>query len=229
MDSIFGAKELIEEMNRYYEARALWHDSYMSYDSNEVMEELLRPIVDILEEMIVGKTVFEIACGTGNWTQILAKRAATVLASDISPTAMEIARKKLSICCNVSTILSDAYDLGNIHNRFDVLFAADWWSHIPKQCIHGFLENARIKLHPRSTAIFIDMSFSKFFEEEPCILDNARNRVSIRKLPDGSKYRVVKNFPSESELRQILVSHARTINYYEFPTLRRWMLVFDTK
>ncbi|HKK20034.1 MAG TPA: hypothetical protein VJ983_01065, partial [candidate division Zixibacteria bacterium] len=61
--------DLIEQMNRYYEARAPWHDQYMSYTSNEQLESALKPIVELLNPIIRGTRVLEVACGTGNWTQ----------------------------------------------------------------------------------------------------------------------------------------------------------------
>jgi len=183
----------------------------MGYESNEGMEELLSPIIETLEEMIIGRKVLEIACGTGNWTQVLAKRAVSVVAIDISPAALEISRKKLSGYKNVSVIHGDAYDLGNIVDSFEVLFSADWWSHIPKGMIPSFLDSTMRKLLTESRVIFVDMSLKEDFGQESCHYDRDNNRISRRKLPDGSEFRVVKNFPSESELRHILADYAKTI------------------
>ena len=72
-------------MKVYYDRRAPWHDKYMGYLGNGPMEELLSPIIRSIEPYITDRTVLEIACGTGNWTQVLAKRARTVLALDSSP------------------------------------------------------------------------------------------------------------------------------------------------
>ena len=218
---------LIEEMNRYYEARAPWHDQYMGYESNEGMEKLLSPIIEIFNEMIIGKRILEIAFGTGNWTEVLAKRAASVVAIDSSPAALVIAQTKLSGYKNVSIMQGDAYDLDNIRDSFEVLFSADWWSHIPKGFLPAFLDSAVRKLILGSKAIFIDMSFREDFEQEPCYYDEDNNRISLRRLPDGSEFQVVKNFPSESELRHILTDYARNIAYHEFVSLQRWMVVFE--
>lgn len=227
MNEISDITKLIEEMHRYYEARAPWHDQYMGYESNKDMEELLSPIIEIVEEMIIGKRVLEIACGTGNWTEVLAKRALSMVAIDISPAALAIAQAKLSSYKNVAIMQGDAYDLGNISDSFELLFSADWWSHIPKGILPAFMSSALRKLLPESKAIFIDMSFREDFEQEPCHYDQDNNRISIRRLPDGSEFQVVKNFPSESDLRHILASYGKIIAYHEFSVLKRWMVILE--
>ncbi|MBW2119721.1 MAG: class I SAM-dependent methyltransferase, partial [Deltaproteobacteria bacterium] len=132
MSNIAEAKRLIEEMNAYYDRHAPWHDQCMGYESNDNMEKLLTPIIKVFERHIRNKDVLEIACGTGNWTQFLAKRARSVLAVDMSPAALKIARTKISEYKNVSLGLANAYSLDGVCDLFDLVFAADWWSHIPK-------------------------------------------------------------------------------------------------
>ena len=229
MNAGHESQYLIEEMNRYYNTRAPWHDRYMSYQSETAHEELLAPIIAACDGSIRGRKVLEIACGTGNWTQVLSRRAESVVAIDISPAALEIARTKLSGYKNVAFVLADAYDLGNIDGLFDVVFAADWWSHIPNGIIPSFLKTITGKLFPQSRGVFIDMLFQAHFAQEPYHYDEADNRISLRELPDGSKYQVVKNFPGESDLRAILADYAGNIIYRKFDTLKRWMVIFETR
>ncbi|MBD3234832.1 MAG: methyltransferase domain-containing protein [candidate division Zixibacteria bacterium] len=220
-------RKLIEQMNLYYDARAIWHDYYMNYISNEQMEQLLKPIVETVAPFVASKQVLEIACGTGNWTQALSKRAELVVAVDISSKALGIAGEKLSEYHNVILRHGDAYKLPDIGDTFEVLFASDWWSHIPKACIPQFLEGAAAKMGDGAKAIFLDMSFKDYFKNEPFYYDSDDNRVSIRKLPNGSPYEVIKNFPDENELRNTLTDFSDNIEYYEFDELDRWMVVFE--
>jgi hypothetical protein len=46
----------IEEMNRYYQARAPWHDEYMGYTSNADLEALLTPIVRDVEGNVADRS-----------------------------------------------------------------------------------------------------------------------------------------------------------------------------
>jgi demethylmenaquinone methyltransferase/2-methoxy-6-polyprenyl-1,4-benzoquinol methylase len=223
------SRRLIEEMIRYYEAHAPWHDECLSYESIESTEALLEPVIRSLETTIAGKHILEIACGTGNWTQVLAKRALSVTAIDSSPKALEIAEEKLADHTNVVLSQCDAYDLSEIKGSFDVLFASDWWSHMPIGALPFFLETAIGKLKADSKAVFLDMFSREHFEKEPCYYDSDNNRVSRRRVPDGSEYDVVKNFPDKAELERILSPYARRVDYYEFDDLYRWMVVFAPK
>ncbi len=223
------ADRLIDEMNEYYNRRAPWHDHYMEYTTPEKMEQLLNPIIKYIEEYIRDKNILEIGCGTGNWTQVLAKKAKSVLATDSSPTAIKIARKKLSEFKNVSLQVSDAYTLDNVAGQFNCLFASDWWSHIPKSKIAVFLKTITAKLVPGAYVLFLDMAWKDFFQNEPYHYDKEGNRISIRSLPDGSEFRVVKNFPTEDEIRDSIIDFGTNIVYKEFAPLKRWLISFRTK
>lgn len=220
------SKKLIDEMNRYYEARAPLHDEYMSYESPEALEELLKPIIDTVKPIIRRKDVLEIACGTGNWTQVLANGADSVAAIDASPSALEIAREKIGSHNNISLIQCDAYELEKVGGTFDVVFASDWWSHIPLGALPRFIESVIKKMKPGAEAVFLDMSFREYFRKQPSRFDTDNNRIYHRKLPDGTEFDVVKNFFGEEAIRRILSPYSRDIEYYMFDDLDRWMVMF---
>jgi demethylmenaquinone methyltransferase/2-methoxy-6-polyprenyl-1,4-benzoquinol methylase len=190
------------------------------------MEQLLNSIVETIIPYIARRKVLEIACGTGNWTEVLARRANSVFAIDSSSTALEIAGKKLAPFANVTLKKVDAYLLEDISGPFDVAFAADWWSHMPISSINSFLENLHRRLKKGSQAIFIDMMTRKEFENEIVYYDEDGNRVSLRSLPDGSEYEIIKNFPSKSDLLSIIEGTGDDISYLEFGTLKRWMMIY---
>jgi demethylmenaquinone methyltransferase/2-methoxy-6-polyprenyl-1,4-benzoquinol methylase len=219
--------KLIAEMNRYYEANATRHDECMSYTTREKMEELFKPVLSALDKMINGKSILEIACGTGNWTQILARRAASVVAVDVSPTALELARSKLSDLSNVTLVEADIYRSSPVAGPVDVVFAADWWSHIPLRMCRAFLDSVAGPLGPGGRAIFIDMSENDYFRNEPHYFDADGNRVSRRKLPDGSEFEVVRNFPSSDELARLTASITKEFRFVDLPDLGRWMMIMQ--
>jgi len=216
----------IKEMNDYYEKRSSIHDTYMSYTSNENMEKLLGSIIKLFEKGIIGKNVLEIACGTGNWTQVLAKRAYSVLATDFSEASLELARSKDYENAQVHFEKADAYNLENIEDTFNVAFAADWWSHMPKSMITGFLTGLHNKLEPGSLVIFIDMMQNDMLVSGDSYYDDDGNFIHKRTLPDGQSFDIIKNFPTELELKRVAGLFSNNIRYYENFYLERCLLSY---
>jgi demethylmenaquinone methyltransferase/2-methoxy-6-polyprenyl-1,4-benzoquinol methylase len=220
-----SGSKLIQQMNQYYDRRAPWHDSYMGYTSNAEMELLLAPLIRRFEKYIANRDVLEIACGTGNWTQVLARRARSVTATDVNLSALDIARTK-PFEGTVTFEQADAYALEMLTGRFDVAFAGDWLSHVPKGAIPKFIRGLHERLQPEAKVIFLDMMPCKEFDAETVSFDCDGNRVSERTLLDGDKFFVVKNFPREDELRAVFAPFAADIEYYVDEPLKRWLLIY---
>ncbi|MFH2054845.1 MAG: methyltransferase domain-containing protein [bacterium] len=221
--------ELVEEMSRHYEHRAPWHDDYMSYTDNASHELLLAPVIADVEPLIQGRKVLEIACGTGNWTHVLAKRAATVLATDVSESALAIARDKLKQQQNVEFICASAYALDSLPKHFEAAVAIDWYSHIPKSLIHPFLKSVQGRLEPGAPVVFVDIDMIPEITGEPTRYDAAGNRIGRRTLPDGSEFDVVKNFPGEIRLSSTLDSLGSEICFRKYDSLHRWLVSYRSK
>jgi ubiquinone/menaquinone biosynthesis C-methylase UbiE len=160
---------------------------------------------------------------------MLAERANNVVAVDVSSKALEIARRKLVDCRNVTFRTSDAYDLSSLCDRFEVCFASDWWSHIPNSAIPAFLSSIRNSLKPSGIVIMIDMLVNDHFAKEPHTFDEDNNRISRRTLPDGREFNVVKNFPDQAELEATLTPFATDIAYHQFDDLQRWAVTFTVR
>lgn len=79
-----------------------------------------------------GMAVLEIGCGIGTVTSLLGKanRAGTVLAVDISPKSVELARRNLKDLPGVRFLVSDMSDFST-EQRFDLVVLPDVIEHIP--------------------------------------------------------------------------------------------------
>jgi demethylmenaquinone methyltransferase/2-methoxy-6-polyprenyl-1,4-benzoquinol methylase len=221
-----GARELLDGMRRYYRDRASHHDGYMGYTSNEAMEELLRDVIRLVEPQVAGRDVLEVACGTGNWTQVLSRRARSVVAVDLFEDYLRLARAKPYPRGNVEFRLADAYSLEGVGGPFDAAFCADWWSHMPRSVVATFLRAMHGVLAPGARVAVVDMLRTAYFDSIRSHLDEEGNEVQRRALPDGREYLVVKNFPSESELRSALGDTAADLRYVEDAALGRWVLTY---
>lgn len=220
-----SGKNIIQEMSTYYSEQAPWHDEYVSYTSNKEMEKLLKPIIDDFEKYIVNQNVLEIACGTGNWTQVLARRADSILATDINESVLQIALTKKYENDNVTFRAVDAYDLEKIDSDFGVAFAADWWSHVPKSMIPAFIESLHNRLCREAKVIIVDM-YPKSADLVECYNDEEGNLIGKRKLPNGRKFEVIKNFYSEKSLKNIFRDVGVNIEYHSYNDLQRWLFIY---
>jgi demethylmenaquinone methyltransferase/2-methoxy-6-polyprenyl-1,4-benzoquinol methylase len=216
-------------MSVYYCRRAAWHDEYMEYHGNRAMEKLLGPIISYLEPLVVDKNLLEVACGTGNWTDVWSRRARQVTATDYSREALDIAREKLAENERVTLLEADAYRLEELPGKYELAFAADWYSHIPRGTIPEFLDGLHKTLQTGAAVIFLDMSLHRGLEQWETYFDREGNRINRRGVPDGSVYEVVKNFPSEEELRAVLDPHGTEIEYREFQSLKRWVVTYRVR
>ncbi|MDH4222205.1 MAG: class I SAM-dependent methyltransferase [candidate division Zixibacteria bacterium] len=216
-------------MNSYYAKRAPEHDTLMGYTDNLRMENLLYPLIRRFEKYIIDQDVLEIACGTGNWTQVLSKRAHSVLATDINHSVLEIAKNKSYGKARVTFRIADAYALQKIKGKFTLAFAADWWSHIPRSMIPGFVKGLHTKLVKGAKVIFVDMLPRESLDRMFSHYDEEGNLIHKRSLSDGEEFYVVKNFPAEKELKSIFEGKVGDFEFYQDIPLKRWMLAYTRR
>lgn len=74
--------------------------------------------------------VLEIGCGIGTLTSLLVKKCGQLLAVDISPSSIELAKKNLSSHQNISFLVSDMSDFPEAQ-KFDFIVLPDVLEHIP--------------------------------------------------------------------------------------------------
>jgi demethylmenaquinone methyltransferase/2-methoxy-6-polyprenyl-1,4-benzoquinol methylase len=220
------ARDLADQMRRYYSARAPWHDDYMGYTDNPAMEELLGPIVRRVEELLGELDVLELACGTGNWTQVLARRARSVLATDVSRETIRLAQAKEYPEGAVTFEMRDAYSLEGLTGDFGGAFAADWLSHVPRSLLGGFLDGLHGHLVPGARVVFVDMLPRNHPDLVPYRWDSEGNAICLRALPDGRSFDVVKNFPDRGELLDLLSERSQEAKYEEWEELGRWLVSY---
>jgi demethylmenaquinone methyltransferase/2-methoxy-6-polyprenyl-1,4-benzoquinol methylase len=200
-------------MQAYYAQRAKEYERI--YEKPERQADLAKLRADI-PALFEGETVLEIACGTGYWTPLIAARAKSVLALDYAAETLEIARSKAYERRNVDFQRADAYDLPAWPQRFSACYAGFWWSHIPLERIDAFLAGLHERLTPGARVVFMDNLYVEGNSTPLARRDAAGNTYQERRLADGSRHEVLKNFPAEGELEARLGragSEVRVIRY----------------
>jgi demethylmenaquinone methyltransferase/2-methoxy-6-polyprenyl-1,4-benzoquinol methylase len=164
-----------------------------------------------LEEALVGHDVLEVACGTGYWTEPLSLVARSMLATDVNPEVMELARQKSYPKNNVRFQLADAFTMEGVEGEFTAGFAGFWWSHVEKSKLRPFLRGIHAWLGPGRLVVFADNNYVEGSMHAITRRDAEGNSYQTRRLEDGREYEVLKNFPDEDELRRHLNGMAEDV------------------
>ncbi len=180
-------RDLLDEQIDYYRRRAAEYDLTSSPPGDPHAEHADRTRAALRAVEPTGR-VLELACGTGQWTGLLAQFADELLALDASPEMLEINRA----AGRSPRVRYEAADLfaWEPPHRFDVVFFGFWLSHVPMRRFAPFWELVARCLEPRTgRALFVDES--EHFEWREDWLDRDAGIVR-RTLADGSAHRAVK-------------------------------------
>ncbi len=184
-------------MKTYYASRAPYYDAVYEKPERQRDIAFLR---DHLPARFARRSVIEVACGTGYWSQFIAPVCSTYLATDGVAQPLEFARQRPGLAPS-QCIVADAYALPPELGRFDGAFAGLWFSHVPIERRTEFFASLHGLLEPGARIVLIDNSPVQCQELPIAESDASGNTYQHRPLRDGSVHRVLKNFPSEAELR----------------------------
>jgi SAM-dependent methyltransferase len=212
------------QLEKYYAKRASEYEQI--YEKAERQDEL-EWLRGRLPALFSGRTVLEIACGTGYWTQFIARSARTVYACDINDSVLEIAREKDIPLGAVEFFKADAVSLEGVPAGCNAAFAGFWWSHVKKSGIERFVSSLAARLEPGSLVGILDNTYFEGSSTAISRRDTEGNTYQMRKVASGEEYEVLKNFPTADELRAAVApvareAHLESLNYY-------WLLVFTLK
>jgi len=185
----------------YYAERAGEYERIYRKPERQADLQTLRALV---ETAFTGADVLEVACGTGYWTELVARAAGAVVAIDINESVLSLARTKPIDAGRVSFERHDAYRLSSLGRRFTGGFSAFWWSHVPKAELRSFLTGFHGVLAPGSRVVFVDNVYVEGSSTPVARVDEQGDTFQRRALDNGRIYEVRKNFPKEAELRAVV-------------------------
>ena len=178
----------------YHERAAEYEKIYAKPERKHDLQEAAQ----ILQRIFQGKAVFEIACGTGYWTERLAKTATSIVATDINASVLEIAKSKVYTPATVTFEQADFFKLPIPAQPYKNLFGGFIWSHIPIQEIDAFLETVCRQIEPRGSIAFMDNNYVEGSNLPITHRDELGNTYQTRQLENGNTYEVLKNFPDKA-------------------------------
>lgn len=199
---------ITEQSAHYYAKSAANHDRV--YDKAERQADLaaMRGHVAAAAR---GHVVLELACGTGYWTRTLAETAESVMATDINPEMIALARLRGMPADKVSLRVADAWSLPADIGSYTAVFIGFWWSHVKREQQEAFLAQLRSRLGGDIVIILLDDVYVEGSSETVARTDAEGNTYQIRTAPDGMRYEIPKTYPSDSALRKKLASSVREI------------------
>lgn len=199
---------LLAEQRAYYRAGAA------EYDRPYEQYETLRELPAVIDDLPITGDVLELACGTGQWTPRLAARARTVTAVDASGEVLALARARTaSVSASVRFVQADLF-AWRPPRRYDTVFFAFWLSHVPPARLPAFWNTVAAALAPGGRAVFVDDGPAAAAYED--VLPDQPTPSALRRLDDGSQYRIVKVFHDARTLTDDLTAlgwsvHIRTM------------------
>lgn len=183
----------------YYAKRALVYEEVYRYpERQQDLQNLQRRV----QELVAGHAVLELACGTGFWTERMAVTAKSILATDINPTMICLAQAK-NLPAQIVFALQDLNTLPATQH-FTACFLGFWWSHVKRQDQVAFIAQLREKLGKEILLVMIDNSYVEENSTPIARTDKYGNTYQFRCLSDGERYEILKNFPTDSNLRKKL-------------------------
>src|SRR5689334_15435465 len=206
--------DVIQDQIAYYRARAGEYDEWFyrvgRYDRgaelNQVWFDEVAVVQKALHSLPRAEHILELACGTGIWTQELAKIGDHVTALDASAEVIAINRQKLQQT-NVEYVQADLFAWEPEPAAYDMVFFGFWLSHVPPERLDGFLDTVQRALKSGGRLFALDSL--------PDNTSSAKNHENYgtdgiyhtRKLNDGQEFKIVKIFYEPDALGAKLAEH----------------------
>jgi len=157
------------------------------------------------------RQILEIGCGTGEFSRLLAGRAEAVLAVDLSPQMIRIARERSKLYPNIDFACGDVMTYPFPDNKFDCIATLTTIHHLPMEIV---LRKIRKALKPGGLFVCLDLY----------------QRSNLRDLLfDATAYpanlfltliKTGKPRPSR-EVREAYAEHGKTDEYLTLPQIKR--------
>ncbi|MBI5266147.1 MAG: class I SAM-dependent methyltransferase [candidate division Zixibacteria bacterium] len=191
-----------KETQDYYRQRAETYEEIYYRDQPDRRKEIDDEVVR-LRELVTGKSVLELACGTGYWTKIMSETANAITASDLSDEMLAIARHK-PLVAPVTFQQADMFGHSWPQGAFDMVAVGFWFSHQPRQEYERFFDLIATPLAKGGAIWLIDNNPpAEGPEHEHIRIDEFGNNFKRRHLKDGRTFTILKNYFSEQELRDL--------------------------
>jgi SAM-dependent methyltransferase len=213
---------ILEETKEYYRQRASqfadWHRHTGKYEGGPPLDQSYfdeaKVLFDALEAEHLTGNVLEIASGTGIWTEAVIKTASALTALDSSREMLEKCRSRLGINPKIRYVVADFFDW--IPDReYDLVTFSFMISHVPASKLDEFVRKLSRCLRPGGRILFVDQQTQAIKNED---LDQPGGEVAWRTLENGKRFKVIKHFYTQDEIRESFRAHGISVKITNTPT-----------
>ncbi|MEP6972937.1 MAG: class I SAM-dependent methyltransferase [Actinomycetota bacterium] len=197
---------LLAEQVRYYDERApIYEQLYFLQGRYAVADPVVAEnwhretarLERFTQDLDATGSVLELACGNGLWTRLLAPRAGHLAAVDAS--SRMIARNREWVADDrVRYVQADLFSWEQ-GERFDLIFAGFFLSHVPPSRWSAFWEKVASWLAPEGVLAFVDDVAGPGRPRSGDRVVGGPDHAHIRRL-DQDEFTIVKRFFSPDEL-----------------------------
>lgn len=201
---------LLAEQRRYYAERAPEYDSWWRregrYDlgpaGNRAWARERGEVQAAIRGLPLAGSWLELAGGTGNWTELLARRVDRLTVIDAAPSMIALNRDRIERAGLADRVRYRQLDLfcWTPQQRYDGVFFGFWLSHVPHAQLEPFWQRVAGALRsPDGLVAFVDNqpSSDRSKRQGTTALTGHRER---RELSDGRSFTIVKRFDDPDAL-----------------------------
>ncbi|MFY7865272.1 class I SAM-dependent methyltransferase [Roseateles sp.] len=205
-----------QHMPRYYAQRASEYERVFDRPHRQANIATLQAW---LRGQFAGRQVLEVATGTGFWLPAATAEALSWQCTDINPEVLAEAQAKPLDFERVKFRLADAYALDLVApgtpSPFDAGFAGLWFSHVPVSRQATWLLQFHQQLQAGARVVLMDNRYVEGDSTPIFRIDSEGNGYQMRQLSNGSQHEVMKNFPSEARMRELLGAQVSEFEWTE--------------
>src|SRR6266480_4550504 len=195
-ERVFSLKEgkmmdqhILDEQLTYYRKMAQEYDE--TTDQTEDLHRAFERARDLLHQHTQVEQMLELACRTGTWTRTLLPLGRELTAIDASPGMLALARQKVGNAV-VQFQQADLFQW-QPRQQYDLVFFANWLSHVPPQRLDAFLGTVARAVRPGGSLAVVDQ-YAPMQEDREIIVRDAEEGAIYAKryLRNGQTFLIVK-------------------------------------
>ena len=184
-------QHILDEQVTYYREMAQEYDEMTG--KTEDLQRAFARARELLRQQAPVEQILELACGTGTWTRALLPLGRELTAIDASPEMLSLARQKVGNAV-VQFQQADLFQW-QPRQQYDLVFFANWLSHVPPQRLAAFLDTVARAVRPGGSLAMVDQ-YAPMPEDREIIVRDAEEGAiyAKRSLHNGQTFLIVKVF-----------------------------------